>query len=66
MKTTMNELNNKQKTNALFNILEVLCEIAERDAAFFLPQNGNEIDYKESINYLSKEICKTVGRIESK
>ena len=60
--TTMNE---QQKTTVLFNILGALCEIAERDATVFLPQNGNEIDYQESINYLAKEIGKTARRLES-
>ena len=34
----------KNKVNILLNILSVLCELAERDATFFLPQKGNEID----------------------
>ena len=58
-------MNNQQKTTVLFNILGALCEIAERDATFFLPQNGNEIDYQESINYLAKEIGKTSRRLET-
>ena len=59
-------MNNYQKTTVLLNILEALCKIAERDATFFLPQNGNEIDYQESINYLAKEISKTARRLETK
>ena len=35
----------EKKVRILLNILQVLCELAERDATFFLPQKGNEIDY---------------------
>ena len=42
----MNEskINLEKKVTILLNVLSVLCELAERDAAFFLPQKGNEID----------------------
>ena len=54
----------KNKVNILLNILSVLCELAERDATFFLPQKGNEIDYEESVRYLVREIQITSRRIE--
>ena len=54
----------KNKVNILLNILSVLCELAERDATFFLPQKGNEIDYEESVRYLIREIQITSRRIE--
>ena len=54
----------KSKVNILLNILSVLCELAERDATFFLPQNGNEIDYEESVRYLVREIQITSRRID--
>ena len=54
----------KNKVNILLNILSVLCELAERDATFFLPQNGNEIDYEESVRYLVREIQITSRRID--
>ena len=54
----------KNKVNILLDILSVLCELAERDATFFLPQKGNEIDYEESIRYLVREIQITSRRIE--
>ena len=54
----------KNKVNILLNILSVLCELAERDATFFLPQKGNEIDYEESVKYLVREIQITSRRIE--
>ena len=54
----------KNKVNILLNILSVLCEIAERDATFFLPQKGNEIDYEESVRYLVREILITSRRID--
>ena len=38
----------KSKVQILLNILSVLCELAERDATFFLPQKGNEIDKDDS------------------
>ena len=54
----------KKKVKILLNILSVLCELAERDATFFLPQKGNEIDYEESVRYLVREIQITSRRIE--
>jgi len=57
-------MNIKNKVNILLNILSVLCELAERDATFFLPQNGNEIDYEESVRYLVREIQITSRRID--
>ena len=54
----------KHKVNILLNVLSVLCELAERDATFFLPQKGNEINYEESIRYLVREIQITSRRIE--
>jgi hypothetical protein len=54
----------EKKVRILLNILQVLCELAERDATFFLPQNGNEIDYEESVRYLVREIQITSRRIE--
>ena len=54
----------KNKVNILLNILSVLCELAERDATFFLPQKGNEIDYEESVRYLVRDIQITSRRIE--
>ena len=54
----------KSKVQILLNILQVLCELAERDATFFLPQKGNEIDYEESVRYLVREIQITSRRIE--
>ena len=54
----------KSKVQILLNILSVLCELAERDATFFLPQKGNEIDYEESVKYLVREIQITSRRIE--
>ena len=54
----------KHKVNILLNVLSVLCELAERDATFFLPQKGNEIDYKESVRYLVREIQITSRRID--
>ena len=54
----------KHKVNILLNILQVLCELAERDATFFLPQKGNEINYEESVRYLVREIQITSRRIE--
>jgi len=57
-------MNTKQKVRVLLNILSALCELAERDATFFLPQNGNEIDYEESVKYLVREIQITSRRIE--
>ena len=54
----------KNKVNILLDILSVLCELAERDATFFLPQKGNEIDYEESVRYLVREIQITSRRIE--
>ena len=54
----------KNKVNILLNILSVLCELAERDATFFLPQKGNEIDYEESVRYLVREIQITSRRID--
>ena len=54
----------KNKVNILLDILSVLCELAERDATFFLPQKGNEIDYEESVRYLVREIQITSRGIE--
>ena len=54
----------KNKVNILLDILSVLCELAERDATFFLPQKGNEIDYEESVRYLVREIQITSRRIQ--
>ena len=54
----------KSKVNILLNILSVLCELAERDATFFLQQKGNEIDYEESVKYLVREIQITSRRID--
>ena len=53
----------KHKVNILLNVLSVLCELAERDATFFLPQKGNEINYEESVRYLVREIQITSRRI---
>ena len=55
----------KSKVNILLNILSALCELAERDATFFLPQKGNEIDYEESVRYLVREIQITSRRIDT-
>ena len=57
-------MNTEQKVRVLSNILSALCELAERDATFFLPQKGNEIDYEESIRYLVREIQITSRRID--
>ena len=54
----------KSKVQILLNILSVLCELADRNATFFLPQKGNEIDYEESVRYLVREIQITSRRIE--
>jgi len=54
----------KHKVNILLNVLSVLCKLAERDATFFLPQKGNEINYEESVRYLVREIQITSRRIE--
>ena len=54
----------KKRVHVLLNILSALCELAERDATFFFPQNGNEIDYEESVKYLVREIQITSRRIE--
>ena len=54
----------KYKVNILLNVLSVLCELAERDATFFLPQKGNEINYEESVRYLVREIQITSRRID--
>ena len=54
----------KSKVNILLNILSALCELAERDATFFLPQKGNKIDYEESVRYLVREIQITSRRID--
>ena len=54
----------EKKVKILLNILSVLCELAGRDATFFLPQKGNEIDYEESVRYLVREIQITSRRIE--
>jgi len=56
-------MDNKNKVNILLNVLQVLCELAERDATFFLPQKGNEINYEESVRYLVREIQITSRRI---
>jgi len=53
----------KHKVNILLNVLSVLCELAERDATFFLPEKGNEINYEESVRYLVREIQITSRRI---
>ena len=53
----------KHKVNILLNVLQVLCELAERDATFFLPEKGNEINYEESVRYLVREIQITSRRI---
>ena len=58
------KMNTEQKVRVLLNILSALCELAERDATFFLPQKGNEIDYEESIRYLVREIQITSRRID--
>ena len=63
----MNEnktISTKHKVNILLNVLQVLCELAERDATFFLPEKGNEINYEESVRYLVREIQITSRRIE--
>ena len=57
-------MNTEQKVRVLLNILSALCELAERDATFFLPQKANEIDYEESIRYLVREIQITSRRID--
>ena len=57
-------MNIQKKVRILLNVLSVLCELAERDATFFLPQKGNEIDYEESIRYLVREIQITSRRID--
>tara|TARA_B100000085_G_scaffold243144_1_gene234900 strand:+ start:423 stop:608 length:186 start_codon:yes stop_codon:yes gene_type:complete len=57
-------MNNEKKVRILLNILSVLCELAERDATFFLPQKGNKIDYEESVRYLIREIQITSRRID--
>jgi len=54
----------KHKVNILLNVLQVLCELAERDATFFLPQKSNEINYEESVRYLVREIQITSRRID--
>ena len=54
----------EKKVRILLNILQVLCELAGRDATFFLPQKGNEIDYEESVRYLVREIQITSRRID--
>ena len=54
----------EKKVRILLNILQVLCELSGRDATFFLPQNGNEIDYEESVRYLVREIQITSRRID--
>jgi len=54
----------KHKVNILLNVLQVLCELAERDATFFLPEKGNEINYEESVRYLVREIQITSRRID--
>ena len=54
----------KHKVNILLNVLQVLCELAERDATFFLPQKGNEINYEESVRYLVREIQITSRKID--
>ena len=55
----------KSKVQILLNILSVLCELADRNATFFLPQKGNEIDYEESVRYLVREIQITSRRIDT-
>mgnify|MGYP003144836079 FL=1 len=60
----MSEVDIKNKVNILLNVLQVLCELAERDATFFLPQKGNEINYEESVRYLVREIQITSRRID--
>ena len=60
----MSEVDIKNKVNILLNVLQVLCELAERDATFFLPEKGNEINYEESVRYLVREIQITSRRIE--
>ena len=57
-------MDNKHKVNILLNVLSVLCELAERDATFFLPEKGNEINYEESVRYLVREIQITSRKIE--
>ena len=54
----------KKRVHILLNILSALCELAERDATFFLPQDGNEINYEESEVYLIREIQITCRRME--
>ena len=54
----------KSKVQILLNILSVLCELADRNATFLLPQKGNEIDYEESVRYLVREIQITSRRID--
>ena len=54
----------EQRVHILLNILSALCELAERDATFFLPQDGNEINYEESEVYLIREIQITCRRME--
>ena len=54
----------EKKVKILLNILQVLCELAGRDATFFFPQKGNEIDYEESVRYLVREIQITSRRID--
>jgi len=54
----------EKKVRILLNVLSVLCELAGRDATFFLPQKGNEIDYEESVRYLVREIQITSRRID--
>jgi len=54
----------KKRVHVLLNILSALCELAERDATFFLPQDGNEINYEESEIYLIREIQITCRRME--
>ena len=54
----------KSKVQILLNILSVLCELADRNATFFFPQKGNEIDYEESVRYLVREIQITSRRID--
>jgi len=54
----------EKKVRILLNVLSVLCELAGRDATFFLPQKGNKIDYEESVRYLVREIQITSRRID--
>ena len=54
----------KKRVHVLLNILSALCELAERDATFFLPEDGNEINYEESEIYLIREIQITCRRME--